>query len=82
EQWWKITLISLANCLSIIGLIVALFFVRTRKVDSSLKKQMKQAGLVTVSTDFMRKFIFVLSFSVLFVIFAYLLGAIVKAPLS
>ncbi|MFH1331935.1 MAG: DUF2330 domain-containing protein, partial [archaeon] len=47
EQWWKITLISLANCLSIIGLIVALFFVRTRKVDSSLKKQMKQAGLVT-----------------------------------
>jgi hypothetical protein len=82
DQWWKLTLVSLANALSIIGLIIALFFVRTKTVDAGLKQRIKQAGLVTVSRDFMRKFIFLLSFTVLFVILAYLLGYIVKAPLS
>ncbi len=82
EQWWKLALVSLANALSIIGLIVALFFVKTKKVDIALKQKIEQAGLVTVSRDFKRKFIFVLSFSVLFVILSYLLGVILKAPLG
>jgi len=82
EQWWKLALVSLATGLSIIGLIIALFFVKTKGVDAGLKQKIKQAGLVTVSRDFTRKFIFVLSFSVLFVILAYVLGAILKASLS
>jgi hypothetical protein len=82
EQWWKLALVSLATGLSIIGLVVALFFVKTKKVDDSLKQRIKQAGLVTVSRDFKRKFIFVLSFSVLFVIIAYLLTVLLKAPLG
>lgn len=82
EQWWKLALVSLANGLSIIGLIIALFFVKTKGVDSNLKQKIKQAGLVTISRDFTRKFIFLLSFSILFVVLAYVLGAILKAPLS
>lgn len=82
EQWWKLALVSLANGFSIIGLIIALFFVKTKKVDSNLKQRIKQAGLVTVSRDFMRKFIFVLSFTILFVLLTYLIGVLVKVPLS
>jgi hypothetical protein len=82
EQWWKLTLVSLANALTIIGMIVALFFVKTKNVDPNLRQRIKQAGLVTVSRDFMRKFIFMLSFTILFVVITFLIGYIVKLPLS
>ncbi len=82
EQWWKLALISLANLLTIIGLVIALFFIRTKNVDPVLKQKIKQAGLVTVSGDFKRKFIFVVSFSILFVIIAFLAAFLLAAPLN
>ncbi len=82
EQWWKLALISLANLLTIIGLVVALFFIRTKNVDPVLKQKIKQAGLVTVSRDFRRKFIFVVSFSILFVVIAFLAAFLLAAPLN
>lgn len=82
DQWWKLTLVSLANILTIIGLVIALFFVRTKNVDPVLKQRIKSAGLVTVSRDFRRKFIFLASFSVLFVVIAYLVSFLLGLPLN
>lgn len=82
EQWWKLTLASLANILTIIGLVITLFFVRTKNVDPVLKQKIKSAGLVTVSRDFKRKFIFLVSFSVLFVVLVYLVSFLLGLSLN
>ena len=76
----KFAIIGLANCLSIIGLIIATVFVKTKKIDPKLKKQIKQAGLTVTATDH-RKIIFVIAFSVLFLLLSWLLGSLLMAPL-
>jgi hypothetical protein len=54
-------------------LIIAVIFVKTKTVDPALKKKIKQAGLVTMTSD-RRKIWFVITFIVVYVV----LGAILK----
>lgn len=80
KQPKKFALVGLANCLSIIGLIIATVFVKTKKIDPKLQKQIKQAGLRVTASDH-RKVIFVVAFSVLFILLSWLLGLLLMAPL-
>jgi len=81
KQPGRFALVGLANCLTIIGLIIAVIFIKTKKIDPKLKKQIKQAGLsVTVSDH--KKVIFVIAFSVLFMLLSWLISLLLKAPLQ
>lgn len=76
----KFTLVGLANIFTIIGVAVAMIFVRTRHMDERLRRQLRASGMMVVATD-ARKFYFVIAFSVLFLIIAALTGYLLKLPL-
>jgi hypothetical protein len=59
---------------------IAIAFTRTKKLDETLKRNLKKEGFVAITID-KRKFYFVLLFSVLFLIVAFLVGYIIKLPL-
>lgn len=80
RQPLKFGLIGLANLVSIIGLIVAVIFVKTKDIDKDLKKKIKSSGLTVVTAD-KRKILFVIFFFIGFILLSYLLGAVFKAPL-
>lgn len=81
DKWWKLTLTSLANCLSIIGLIIALVFVKTEDIDKDLKRRMKEAGILTISRDFKRKLIFLVGFIVWFLLIGWFVQWLLISPL-
>lgn len=76
DQWKKFTLIGLANILSIIGLIVAVILVKSKKIDSSLRAKLRQQGVLAITSDFGRKLGFIAIFSVLFLILSWFLQSI------
>ena len=82
ENWWKLMIVSLANCLSIIALIIALVFVKTRKIDAKLKEQLREAGVLTVTRDFKKKALFIVGFIVAFYIIAWAIKTMFVMPLN
>ena len=76
----RYALVGLANIFTIVGLAVVITLTRTKKVDEELKKQIKEAGLITVTSD-PRKILFVFLFSILFLIFGLVVGYLIKLPL-
>jgi len=81
RDYEKYALVGLFNVFSIIGLAIAMAFTRTRKVEESLKKQMRRQGFAVIMID-KRKFYFLFLFSILFLIIAYLIGYLIKLPLG
>ncbi len=81
KDWKRFALVGLANILSIIGLVIAVIFTKTKVVDKKLMKQIKQAGLLTVGRDWQRKVLYVVLFIVFFVLIGTILKYFIKAPL-
>lgn len=81
RDYEKYALVGLFNVFSIIGLAIAIAFTRTRKVEESLKKQMRRQGFAVIMID-KRKFYFLFLFSILFLIIAVIIGYLIKLPLS
>lgn len=76
--FWKFMILGLFNCLTLLGLIIATIFARTKTIKTedkelfySLRKKGYRVGGLRMSD--WRKIIFVPIFSVLFVIFSYLI---------
>ena len=80
KDFKKFALLGLFNIFTIIGVAIAIAFTRTKKLDETLKRNLKKEGFVAITID-KRKFYFVLLFSVLFLIIAFLVGYIIKLPL-
>jgi len=80
KDFKKFALLGLFNIFTIIGVAIAIAFTRTKKLDETLKRNLKKEGFVAITID-KRKFYFVLLFSVLFLIVAFLVGYIIKLPL-
>jgi hypothetical protein len=76
----KFTLVGLANVFTIIGVAIAIVFVKTKRVDERLRRQVKQAGMMIIASD-SRKFAFVILYSIMFLIMALLIGFLLKLPL-
>jgi len=81
KDYKKYALIGLTNVFSIIGLAIAMTFVKTKKLEKSVKKRMKELGFTPIITD-ERKFYFLFLFSILFLIITYSIGYLIKLPLS
>lgn len=77
----KFALVGLANCFSIIGLIIATIFIKVERIDPALKRKLKEAGLITIGGNFGKKIIFIVLFSVLFLILSWLISLVLKLPL-
>lgn len=77
----KFALVGLANCLTIIVLIIAIIFTDTKEIDKDLKKKLKSKGIHVVGKDTKRKIAFVVGFSILYLILGWLFGVILKYPL-
>lgn len=82
EEWWKYSLVGLANCFTILGVIIVMIFMKTRKIDEELRLKMKEAGVWTITTDMGKKLLFVVSFSVLFMFTSWLIWLLVHLPLK
>jgi len=68
----KLAFFGLWNLLSIIGVIIAVFFLKTKQLDPKLAKQLKEKGLVVRARD-IRKLGFVILFSISFIILTLIL---------
>lgn len=80
KDFKKYAFIGLTNIFSIIGLAIVIAFIKTRKMEESLKKEIRKQGLTVIMTD-RRKFYFLVLFSILFIIIALIIGYIIKLPL-
>lgn len=76
----RFVLIGLANIFSIIGLTIAVAFTRTRKIDEHLRRRIREEDLIVITAD-KRKIVFIILFSIFFLIFAALIGFLIKLPL-
>lgn len=76
----RFAIIGLTNIFSIIGLAIAIAFTRTRKIDESIKKRLRKEGLIAITVD-KRKIVFIILFSIFFLILAALIGFLIKLPL-
>jgi len=74
----KFALFGLFNFLTLIGFVVAAIYLKTRNIKSSLRKQFKSEKIIILDN---RKFIFVLLFSVLFLMLTYVFQALLSAIL-
>ncbi|OQA37552.1 MAG: hypothetical protein BWY51_01031 [Parcubacteria group bacterium ADurb.Bin316] len=84
---FKYALLGLFNCLTIIGLIVATVFWKTKQIkneDKPVFEELKKRGYPT--TGFLlgdwRKFIFVPLFSVIFLILSWLIIGLLSLPFN
>ena len=77
----KYAILGLSNIFSIIGLAIAVAFVKTKKVDEAFKKKLRKEGLIVITAD-RRKFLFVFLFSILFLIVGYIVGYLLKIPMT
>jgi len=68
----KLAFFGLWNFLTIIGVIIAVFFLKTKKIDEKLEQQIKEKGLVIRARD-IRKLGFVILFSIFFVVLTFIL---------
>ena len=73
-------LLGLTNILSIIGIIVGIFFIKTKKLDPKLKEQIKKAGVALTVWD-KRKVLFVVLFSVGFLILTWIFEKLIISML-
>jgi hypothetical protein len=80
REWKNYALIGLANVFSIIGLSIAVAFAKTKKIDESVRRRLKQEGFMVITTD-KRKFAFVILFSIAFLIVSLIAGYLLKSPL-
>ena len=80
KDYKKYAMLGLFNVFSIIGLAIALAFTRTKKVDSKLKRMLKEQGFMVISSD-KRKLRFIVLFSVLFLLATIIIGYLIKLPL-
>jgi hypothetical protein len=80
RDYKKYALVGLANVFSIIGLAIAMAFTKTKKLEESLKREIRKEGLTVVMVD-RRKFYFLVLFSILFIIITVIIGYIIKMPL-
>jgi hypothetical protein len=80
KDYKRYALIGLTNIFSIIGLAIALAFTKTKKLEESVKKEIRKQGLTVIMVD-RRKLYFLVLFSILFLIIAYVIGYIIKIPL-
>lgn len=80
KSWIKYGLLGLSNVFSIIGLIIATAFFKTKEAGK-LKKKAKKEGMLVVSSD-RRKIYFILLFTAVFMLLTYLFAHLMKLPLS
>lgn len=75
----KLALWGLWNFTTLVGFIIATIFLKTRQVDAKLAKALKQKGLVVKARD-LRKIVYVVVFSLVFVgltfLFRYIFTAV------
>lgn len=79
KQWKKFSFLGLANILSIIGLIVALIFIKTKSIDKELNKKLRFEGYLAISKSW-KKIIFLAGFIILFIGLGTLIGWLLKLP--
>lgn len=77
----KWAIVGLTNVFSIIGVIIALAFTKTRKFDESFTRRLRQEGAIIITGD-RRKIIFVVLFSILFLLLGWVAGYWMKLPLA
>ncbi|HKZ45118.1 MAG TPA: DUF2330 domain-containing protein [archaeon] len=80
REWKKYALIGLTNLLSIVFVAIAMTAVKTKKIDESLKERIRKEGLMVINTD-NRKLVFLVIFSIGFLIMGALIGFLLKVPL-
>lgn len=71
----KFALLGLANCASIVGLVIAIIFTRTRTISPELRKKLKQEKITVITAD-RRKIWFVITFTIIFVIITGILRVV------
>lgn len=74
----KYALVGLANIFSIIGLAIAMIFVKTKGIDKKVEEEIKSAGLILISK---KKILFVILFSILFIIISLIIEKLILLPL-
>lgn len=77
----KWSLVGLANVFSIIGLAIAVSFTKTKRFDESFTRRLRQQGAIIITAD-RRKIIFVILFSILFIVLGWVAGYLMKLPLA
>lgn len=73
-------LVGLANMFSIIGLAIAIAFMRTKRIDERFRRRLSQEGFMVITAD-RRKIAFIILFSILFLIVGLIVGYLIKLPL-
>ncbi len=76
----KFAMLGLANIFTIIGLVIAVALMNTKKIEKKFKRRLKKEGLMVISTD-KRKLYFLLIFTIAFLVLTTLIGYLVKLPL-
>jgi hypothetical protein len=75
------TLFGLTNILTIIGVIVGIIILKTKEIDQKLKDQIKKAGVAITMWD-KRKLLFVILFSIIFMILTIILEKVILTSLN
>jgi hypothetical protein len=78
ESKKRFLLLGLANCASIIGLIIATVFTRTKAISPELRRRLKQERLSAVMFD-RRKAWFIILFTIIFVAMIWILRLPLRA---
>jgi hypothetical protein len=73
----RLALFGLWNFLTIIGVIIAAVFLKTKEIDDKLRKLVREKGLVVRARD-VRKIGFVIVFSIFFLVITYIIGFLLK----
>jgi ribose/xylose/arabinose/galactoside ABC-type transport system permease subunit len=76
----KYALVGLANIFTIIGLAIAVAFTKTKRIDEIFRRRLRQEGFMVISAD-RRKFVFIVLFSILFLVISLIVGYVLKMPL-
>lgn len=81
RDWRKFAVVGLSNIFSILGLLIAITFTSTKKLEEGFKKRLKEEGMIVVSSD-RRKILFLIAFSIIFLALGALIGFLLKAPMG
>lgn len=81
KEWWKFAIVGLFNILTIVPFIIAAIVVRVGRIDPKLKKQIKEAGYIAMSKNWLKKLGFIVAFIVAYALVLLIIGGILKFPL-
>jgi hypothetical protein len=77
----KFTLFGLTNLFTIIGVIIGIIILKTKEIDQKLKDQIKKSGLTITMWD-RRKLLFVIIFSILFMVLTFIFEKLILKTLN